>query len=132
MSTIWRRSDQSLDKDMNKREIGFAKEDEAARFLTECGLKILELNYSNRFGEIDIIARDGPFTVFVEVKYRKTASSGHPEEAVSYLKAKTISKVADYYRLCKKLSDADPVRFDVVAIEGGNVKWYKNAFHYTG
>ena len=39
---------------MNKRKLGFAKEDEAAGFLTECGLKILELNYSNRFGEIDI------------------------------------------------------------------------------
>ena len=115
---------------MNKRKLGFAKEDEAARFLTECGLKILELNYSNRFGEIDIIAKDGEFTVFVEVKYRKTASSGHPEEAVSNIKARTISKVADYYRVCKKLTDAAPVRFDVVAIEGGNIKWYKNAFSY--
>ena len=116
---------------MNKRKLGFAKEDEAAVFLTECGLKILELNYSNRFGEIDIIAKDGDFTVFVEVKYRKTASSGHPEEAVSISKARTISKVADYYRTCKKLTDASPVRFDVVAIEGETIKWYKNAFSYT-
>lgn len=116
---------------MNRRKLGFAKEDEAAGFLTECGLKILELNYSNRFGEIDIIAKDGDFTVFVEVKYRKNASSGHPEEAVSISKARTISKVADYYRTCKKLTDASPVRFDVVAIEGETIKWYKNAFSYT-
>lgn len=115
---------------MNKRRLGFAKEDEAARFLTECGLKIQELNYSNRFGEIDIIARDGAFTVFVEVKYRKTASTGHPEEAVSISKARTISKVADYYRVSKKLTDVSPVRFDVVAIEGEDIKWYKNAFSY--
>ena len=115
---------------MNKRKLGFAKEDEAARFLTECGLKILELNYSNRFGEIDIIARDGKYTVFVEVKYRKNASSGHPEEAVNFSKARIISKVADYYRISHKLSEADPVRFDVVAIEGDTFKWYKNAFSY--
>ncbi len=116
---------------MNKRKIGFAKEDEAARFLTECGLTILELNYSNRFGEIDIIARDDIYTVFVEVKYRKNASAGHPEEAVGYRKARTISKVADHYRVCKKLTEADPVRFDVVAMEGGKFRWYKNAFPYT-
>lgn len=116
---------------MNKRKLGFAKEDEAARFLTECGLKILELNYSNRFGEIDIIARDGDYTVFVEVKYRKTASSGYPEEAVGFTKARRISKVADYYRVCKKLSGDAPVRFDVVAVEGDNIRWYKDAFSYT-
>lgn len=129
--TTWRRSGQSSNNHMNKRKIGFAKEDEVARFLTECGLNVLELNYSNRFGEIDIIARDGVFTVFIEVKYRKTAASGHPEEAVSISKAKKISKVADYYRVCKNLSDADPVRFDVVAIEGEAIKWYKNAFPYV-
>lgn len=116
---------------MNKRETGAKKEDEAARFLTECGLKVKELNFRNRYGEIDIIAMDGEFTVFVEVKYRKTAKAGHPEEAVSYSKAKKISKVADYYRICHKMPEDAMIRFDVVAIEGRQLRWYKNAFNYT-
>lgn len=115
---------------MNKRKIGAQQENMAARFLTERGLTVLEQNYSNRFGEIDIIAKDHNYTVFVEVKYRKSASAGHPEEAVSISKARTISRVADHYRVCKRLTDAEPVRFDVVAIEGKDIKWYKNAFSY--
>ena len=60
---------------MNKRDAGAKKEDEVARFLTECGLKIKELNFRNRFGEIDIIAKDGDYTVFVEVKERLGGTS---------------------------------------------------------
>ncbi|MBO4266472.1 MAG: YraN family protein [Lachnospiraceae bacterium] len=115
---------------MNKRSLGTRKEDEAARFLTECGLKVTDLNFRSRFGEIDIIARDGEYIVFVEVKYRKTSLAGHPEEAVDVRKATKISKVADYYRLVKKLPYDAKLRFDVVAIEGGQVRWYKNAFTY--
>ncbi|MCR5301678.1 MAG: YraN family protein [Lachnospiraceae bacterium] len=117
---------------MNKRKVGFKKEDEAARFLTECGLEILELNFSNRFGEIDLIAKDEDFIVFVEVKYRKNPVLGHPEEAVGISKARTISKVADHYRLYRKLSADTKFRFDVVAIEGEQIRWHRNAFSYMG
>ncbi len=115
---------------MNTRKVGSAKEDEAARYLTSRGLTILEKNYSNRFGEIDIIALDGNCTVFVEVKYRKGIGSGHPEEAVGASKIRKIAKVADHYRVCRKLSESDPVRFDVVAIENDSIRWYRNAFEY--
>lgn len=117
---------------MNKRKLGAGKESEVARFLSECGLDVIDRNYRSRFGEIDLIARDGAFVVFIEVKYRKTASAGHPEEAVSLSKAKTISKVADYYRVCKHIPENTPVRFDVVAIEGDAFRWHKNAFPYMG
>ena len=116
---------------MNKRQLGSEKEEKAARFLAGQGLKILELNFRNRFGEIDIIAKDGQYTVFVEVKYRKTAASGHPEEAVNFYKARKISRVADHYRIYRKLPDDTMFRFDVVAIEGENIRWHKNAFLYT-
>ena len=115
---------------MNKRSLGTRKEDEAARFLTECGLKVTDLNFRSRFGEIDIVARDGEFVVFVEVKYRRSSLAGHPEEAVDIRKARTISKVADYYRVVRKLPYDTAVRFDVVAIEGDTFRWYKNAFSY--
>ena len=99
--------------------------------MTQSGLTIKEMNFRNRFGEIDIVAKDGDYLVFVEVKYRKTASFGNPEEAVSISKARTISKVAQYYMLCHKIPQDSKVRFDVVAVEGDNFKWYKNAFCYT-
>ncbi len=116
---------------MNKRDIGSRKEDEAARFLLLQGLIIKEHGFSCRFGEIDLIAADGEFTVFVEVKYRKTASSGHPEEAVDYRKARKISKVADYYRVKSHMKEDACIRFDVIAIEGDEITWHKNAFEYT-
>lgn len=116
---------------MNKRDIGSKKEEMAARFLVECGLNIKQFNYRNRFGEIDIVAYDGDVLVFVEVKYRKTASAGHPEEAVNLKKARIISKVSDYYRMVHKISFNTQIRFDVVAIEGDTIRWYQNAFPYS-
>lgn len=116
---------------MNNRKVGYSKEDMAAEFLTRCGLKVKNLNFRNRIGEIDIVAYDDDVLVFVEVKYRKTASSGHPEEAVGLKKKQTISKVSDYYRAVHKIPGDTQVRFDVIAIEGESFKWYKNAFPYT-
>ena len=116
---------------MNTRTVGSAKEEVAAAYLTEQGLYVKEKNFRSRYGEIDIVAKDGDVLVFVEVKYRKTASSGHPEEAVNLKKSKIICRVCDYYRIRYKIPSDTQVRFDVVAIEGENIKWYRNAFPYT-
>ena len=114
----------------NKRAIGSKKEKLASDYLERNGLKILKSNYRNRFGEIDLIARDGNILVFIEVKYRKDAKKGHPEEAVNASKAQKICRVADHYRLYAKTDYATQIRFDVVAIEGEEIRWYKNAFNY--
>lgn len=115
---------------MNKREVGYEKEEIAEQFLKSKGLKILCKNYRIRIGEIDIIALDGDTYVFIEVKYRKTASKGLPEEAVNYKKMKTICKVSNHYRMKNSLPEITPVRYDVVAIEGDEIRWYPNAFDY--
>ena len=115
---------------MNKRAVGADKEALAVKYLQKNGLVILEKNYRNRFGEIDIIARQNNIIVFVEVKYRKTASLGHPEEAVNYKKAKTICKIANYYIVCNRIPAHIQCRFDVVAIEGCDIRWHQNAFPY--
>lgn len=75
--------------------------------------------------------RDGCL-VFIEVKYRKNAGSGHPEEAVSFRKQAAISRVADYYRLRRGIGMDLPCRFDVIAIEGNKLRHWKNAFPYAG
>ena len=70
------------DNRMNKRKTGAEYEELAARWLTGTGFEILEKNYRCRIGEIDLIARDGRYLVFVEVKYRSDEKAGDPSEAV--------------------------------------------------
>ena len=77
--------------------------------------KILEQNYRARRGEIDLIVQDGEFTVFVEVKTRRSLKFGVPQAAVTWQKQKQISKVALAYLQSRNRLDA-PCRFDVIAI----------------
>lgn len=71
---------------MNKRKTGQEQEAKAACFLKTQGYQILEQNYRCKRGEIDLVAREGQYLVFVEVKYRSTNESGLPEEAVDLRK----------------------------------------------
>lgn len=117
---------------MNKRSVGTAYEQQAAAYLKEQGYEIVECNYRCRIGEIDIIAREENYLVFVEVKYRTDAGSGSPKEAVNYKKQRIISKVADYYCMTHGCNMITPCRFDVVAIQGEEVELVRNAFMYCG
>ena len=99
-----------------RRLFGNNAEAKAAKFLKEQGLKILESQYRTKFGEIDLIARDGDEIVFVEVKARQSAEFGFPEESVTKSKLKKIALVGAQYLQSSKLLDA-PYRIDVVAIE---------------
>ena len=115
---------------MNTRKKGAEYEQVAAGYLRRFGVQILECNYRNRKGEIDLIGRDGAYTVFFEVKYRRNDKMGAPAEAVNYAKQKTICRVADYYRMTHGMGEFSAVRYDVVAIEGEEITWYKNAFSH--
>ena len=81
----------------NKRMEGSRYEKLAARYLEQKGMDILELNYRCRTGEIDIIARDGGYLVFVEVKYRKTKRAGYALEAIDSRKVGQVRRVAAVY-----------------------------------
>lgn len=113
---------------MNTRKKGMEYEQVAAGYLQRQGVNILEHNYRNRRGEIDLIGRDGEYTVFFEVKYRRNDRKGAPAEAVNFAKQKTICRVADYYRMTHGIGEFSAVRYDVIAIEGETITWYKNAF----
>lgn len=115
---------------MNQRETGKKYEQLAAAYLKSYGVEILEQNYRNRLGEIDIIGRHQGYLVFIEVKYRKTHAKGMPEEAVDYRKQQKICRVADYYRCVKRVPEQTPVRYDVVAVCGEHCTWYPNAFDH--
>lgn len=113
---------------MNKRRIGADKEQLAASYLEKKGMKIVERNFRNRQGEIDIIGFHEGYLVFVEVKYRSSVSQGNALAAVDYRKQRQICKVADYYRYQHKMGNNTMIRYDVVAVQGEDVIWIPNAF----
>ena len=112
---------------MNKRQIGGGREKLAAAYLMDRGVTITEYNFRVRQGEIDLIGYDGQTLVFFEVKYRKTAAYGLPQEAVTGKKQLQICRVAAFYRSFHHISNVK-IRFDVVAILGEQILWIKNAF----
>ena len=114
-----------------QQKFGEKSENLAAWFLRENGYKIIEQNYRNRIGEIDIIAQDKKTIVFVEVKSRRSIRYGSPKWAVTPQKQRKISMVALYYLKTTKQIDAK-ARFDVVAITSNRdvpqIEIVKNAF----
>ena len=102
---------------MDRSRLNIAKigESLAVEHLKARGCEILAQNYRVRRGEIDLIARDGEFIVFVEVKTRRSLRFGLPQAAVTLQKQRQISKVALAYLQAQNLMDA-PCRFDVIAI----------------
>ena len=115
---------------LNKRQIGKAHEEEAARYLQSKHYRIREMNYRCRQGEIDIIAEDGRYLVFVEVKYRRSASSGTPLEAVGTAKQRQISRVALFYLSYHRMDENRPIRFDVIGITPEGLTHIENAFDF--
>ena len=112
---------------MNTRVIGQRGEDAAIEYLKTQNYTILERNFRCHFGEIDVVAWDGEYVVFVEVKARSDTSFGLPRQAVDHRKQKTIIKCAEYW-LYRKKRVGVPVRFDVVEILYGVVNHITDAF----
>ncbi|MCI2048426.1 MAG: YraN family protein [Lachnospiraceae bacterium] len=97
------------------------------------GVRILEHSFRSRQGEIDLIGTDAEDTLlFIEVKYRKNDRYGTAAEAVTEEKQRTISEVSDFYRYIHHIGDGQRMRYDVVAIEDGDISWIRNAFPYRG
>ncbi|MBF0538429.1 MAG: YraN family protein [Nitrospirae bacterium] len=86
----------------------------AMRYLKGLGYMIIERNYKNEVGEIDIIARDDQTVVFVEVKTRRSDTFGQPIEAITRRKRKKIIETALLYM--QGLTPEPPARFDVVSV----------------
>ncbi|HLC26418.1 MAG TPA: YraN family protein [bacterium] len=95
--------------------LGAAGETVAVRALARQGYRIVERNYRCRWGEIDIIARDGETLVFVEVKSKRSGKFLSPVFAVTPHKQRTLVKVAMDYLTRKNLAQT-PCRFDVVSV----------------
>ena len=109
-------------------EDGKRAEQKASSHLQALGYTILTCNFHSKFGEIDIIARDRDYLVFIEVKYRRDEHEGDPAEAVDARKQARILRTARYYMTRYHISEDTPCRFDVVAVLGSNVRLIRDAF----
>lgn len=118
-----------------RQALGKAGEDLAVRELERRGYAILARRYRRRCGELDIVARDGPSVVFVEVKTREGCEFGAGSEAVTGVKRRRMASVALDYLMRHHLT-GQPCRFDVVSIDMSHgdprVEVYRNAFDVAG
>lgn len=99
-----------------KDELGRHGEQLAADFLEASGMRILARNWRCREGEIDIIARDGPMLVVVEVRTRSGRSHGTAFESVTQDKVRRLRILSGRWRITQP-EIFDSVRVDVVALE---------------
>lgn len=88
----------------------------AAAELGKLGYLIIDSNYRTQYGEVDLIARDGEYIVFVEVRSLATSAFCRPIETINQRKISRIVYAAQHYLTTKGLEDS-PVRFDVVEVE---------------
>ena len=98
-----------------KISLGKLGEEIASDFLKNKGYKIIERNFRTRFGELDIIAKDGNCLVFIEVKTRKNLFFGLGRESITLSKQNKIRHTALFY-LQKRKIGYTKIRFDVVEI----------------
>ena len=115
------------------KTLGTKGENLAVTFLKKKGYKIIARNYKTFIGEIDIIAKDGNTTVFIEVKTRTNDSFGYPFEAVHNKKRQKLKNIALLY--LKNRGQESSVRFDVLSIiytDNGKetIEHIKDAFEF--
>ncbi len=116
---------------MDKRKLGQKGEKAAVRYLKKNKYKILETNYRTKLGEIDIIARNREYIIFVEVKTRTDGQMLEPRFSVDYKKRRRILRTASCYMNQFK-SNLQP-RFDIAEVivnERGeiSINYLDNAF----
>ncbi len=98
-----------------RTRLGTQGEAVAAAHLRAAGLTLVERNFRTRYGEVDLVARDGDDVVFIEVKTRRGHGYGDPEESVTRRKRGRLAKTAMHYLQAHGLEQR-PWRIDVVGI----------------
>lgn len=100
---------------MSNSTLGARGEELAAVHVVDNGMELIDRNWRCRYGELDIVAREGDVVVFIEVKTRSGLGYGTPAESVTYAKQKRIRGLALAW-LDERCSPWVQMRFDVIAI----------------
>ena len=99
----------------HNQHVGKWGEDAATEYLIQHGLEILARNSRTPYGEIDIVAKQGDVTVFVEVKTLRSSQNFFPEQNVTARKREHMLAAADYYAAKHEI---DHWQIDVISVEG--------------
>lgn len=116
-----------MDTNISKGKYG---EQVAKKYLMNEGYKIIEMNFTSKIGEIDIIALDADMLVFIEVKTRSNKNFGYAFEAVNYKKQMKIINLSNLYIKFKKLKNIQ-IRYDIIEVyleEKKYINHIKDAF----
>lgn len=117
---------------MTTRDTGQTFEAAARAHLERAGLRTLAANVGYRFGELDLVMRDGESIAFVEVRYRRCARFGGAPLSVTASKRRRIAQAAAAWLAAHPIEARRPCRFDVVAIAGTPdaplIEWIRAAF----
>ncbi len=113
-------------KNQIPKEHGQAGENLAMNYLIQQGLSFVEANVRYKFGEIDLVMKDGKEWIFVEVKYRSKSQYGGAINALSAAQIRRLRRAAEHYIQRNKIDTV--CRFDLIAIDAGQVQWLTNAF----
>lgn len=114
------------------RATGDPFEQRACVELERAGLRLLARNYTTRHGELDLVMREGDTVVFVEVRYRRSASHGDAATSVTRSKQHKLILAAQHWLAAHPRYATSPCRFDVVSYDGpGDATrqaWLRGAF----
>ncbi len=108
-----------------KQVEGMSGEDQALAHLQQQGLMLITRNFRCKTGEIDLIMREQQTLVFVEVRKRAPGSLVSAVDSITPAKQRRLWLTAQFY--LQRFATLPPCRIDVVAIDGGQVVWIKNA-----
>ena len=115
-------------KKITSKLIGDQAERIACHYLQQQGCQLIDKNFHCRFGEIDLIMQDGPYLVFIEVRYRQHSHYGTPLETITKQKQQKLQRSIQYY--LQKWKHAPLLRIDVLGLEGHlqnpKIHWCKN------
>jgi putative endonuclease len=115
---------------LSRRSIWNKWEDIAVKYLEKKWWTIIERNYQIKWWEIDIIAQDGNFFVFVEVRYRKNEDYGHPLDTFWITKRRVLKRTLFMY-IHKHKIDPDMIRIDFIGIMP-KPEWGHRVWHVKG
>ena len=109
----------------DKQRQGRHWEQVALAHLQRHGLVLVEVNFLCKGGEVDLVMRDGETLVFVEVRQRADRSAGGAAASITPAKIRRLVRAAQFYLM--RFAAPPPCRFDVVAIDAGQLEWLRNA-----
>lgn len=116
----------------DRRQLGQAAEDAAFAHLLARGLAPIARNVRYRFGELDLVMRDGDTIAFIEVRYRRGNGFGGAAASVDLAKRRKLARAAQAWLKANRAFAASPCRFDVVtampARDGVHCTWIAGAF----